>query len=290
MGSGAWVSSQFHDSIKARGFTSVDAMATANANLIYTATTLSPALNPYKVVRECRDSEEHPNTVPIIIGLDCTGSMGQAATMCLAKLNETIEALYKTSSDVQIMTIGIGDIEYDHVPLQATQFESDIRIFEQMNALVLEGGGGGNGFESYAAAWWFGLHNTELDCYTNRGKKGVLITLGDECPGEWLSGECLQKYLGCENKKDMRVEDIYKAASEKFDIYHISITNESSYHFYKKKADAEWNKLMGGNYYIATSNELPQIIAAIVNESIYKNNEFVEFGTPTTDSDGNISW
>lgn len=47
---------------------------------------------------------------------------------------------------------------------------------------------------------------------------------------------------------------------------------------------------MGENYYIATSNELPQIIAAIVNKSIYKNNEFVEFGVPMTDNDGNISW
>ena len=286
MGGGAWVSSQFHDSVKTRGFASADAMANADVRSLYKATTMSPLLNPYRVVRECRDSEEHPNTVPIILGLDVTGSMGSACTMCAAKLNETIEALYKTVSDVQILTMGIGDIEWDRFPLQATQFESDIRIFEQMNALVFEGGGGGNGYESYAAAWYFALHNTDLDAYNKRGKKGVLITLGDECPGEWLSANMLKKYLGCEAAKDMRVEDVYKAASEKFEIYHISISNDSSYHYYKRQADAEWAALMGDHYCVATSNELPQVIAAIVNQCNYISSDTAV----TYNAEGEISW
>lgn len=286
MGSGNWTAQSFHNSVKSRGFSSVDDMAFADVRSVYKASTLSPALDPYRVVRECRDSEEHPNTTPIIIALDVTGSMGAAATMCAAKLNETIEALYKSNDDVQIMTMGIGDIDYDHIPLQATQFESDIRIFEQMNALVFEGGGGGNGYESYAAAWYFALHNTDLDAYNKRGKKGVLITLGDECPGEWLSADMLKKYLGCEAAKDMRVEDVYKAASEKFEIFHISISNDSSYHFYKRQADVEWNKLMGDHYCIATSNELPQIIAAIVNQCNYISSDTAV----VFNADGEISW
>lgn len=286
MGGGAWVTSQFHDSVKARGFASVDAMASADVRSVYRASTLSPALDPYRVVRECRDSEEHPNTTPIIIALDITGSMGAAATMCAAKLNETIEALYESNDDVQIMTMGIGDIDYDRIPLQATQFESDIRIFEQMNALVFEGGGGGNGYESYAAAWYFALHNTDLDAYNKRGKKGVLITLGDECPGEWLRADMLKKYLGCEATEDMRVEDVYKAASEKFEIFHISISNDSSYHYYKRQADAEWSKLMGDHYCVATSNELPQIIAAIVSQCNYISSDTaIAYNT-----EGEISW
>ena len=286
MGSGAWVSSQFNDSMKARGFATMDAMAAADVRSVYTSTILSPALDPYRVMRECCDSEEHPNTVPVMLCLDVTGSMGRACTMCAAKLNETIEALYESVKDIQILTMGIGDIEYDNIPLQATQFESDIRIFEQMNALVFEGGGGGNGFESYAAAWWFGLHNTALDCYTNRGKKGILITMGDECPGEWLNGMYLRKYLGCENNESVRVEDIYRAASEKFDIYHISISNDSSYHFYKRQADHEWMSLIGDHYCVATSNELPQVIAAIVNQSVYMNGG----KTAIVNSNGEITW
>ena len=286
MGSGNWTAQSFHNSVKSRGFSSFDEMAFADVRSVYKSSTLSPALDPYRVVRECRDSEEHPNTTPIIIALDVTGSMGSAATMCAAKLNETIEALYKSNDDVQIMTMGIGDIEYDRIPLQATQFESDIRIFEQMNALVFEGGGGGNGYESYAAAWYFALHNTDLDAYNKRGKKGVLITLGDECPGEKLSAWYLAKYLGCEAAEDMRVEDVYKAASEKFEIYHISISNDSSYHYYKRQADAEWTALMGDHYCVATSNELPQVIAAIVNQCNYISSDTAV----TYNAEGEISW
>lgn len=286
MGSGNWTAQSFHNSVKSRGFSSADAMAFADVRSVYKASTLSPALDPYRVMRECRDSEEHPNTTPIIIALDVTGSMGSAATMCAAKLNETIEALYKSNDDVQIMTMGIGDIEYDRIPLQATQFESDIRIFEQMNAIVFEGGGGGNGYESYAAAWYFALHNTDLDAYNKRNKKGVLITLGDECPGNWLRADMLRKYLGCEAAKDMRVEDVYKAASEKFEIFHISISNDSSYHYYKRQADAEWSKLMGDHYCVATSNELPQIIAAIVNQCNYISSDTAV----VFNADGEISW
>lgn len=286
MGGGAWTAKSFHDSVKSRGFSSIDAMASADVRSVYRASTLSPALDPYRVVRECRDSEEHPNTTPIVIALDVTGSMGAAATMCAAKLNETIEALYKSNDDVQIMTMGIGDIDYDRIPLQATQFESDIRIFEQMNALVFEGGGGGNGYESYAAAWYFALHNTDLDAYNKRNKKGVLITLGDECPGEWLRADMLRKYLGCEAAKDMRVEDVYKAASEKFEIFHISISNDSSYHYYRRQADAEWTALMGDHYCVATSNELPQIIAAIVSQCNYISSDTAI----TYNTEGEISW
>ena len=65
--------------------------------------------------------------------------------------------------------MGIGDLAYDYAPIQASQFESDIRIAEQLDKIYFEGGGGGNNFESYTAAWYFGVHNCKLDCW-NRGE------------------------------------------------------------------------------------------------------------------------
>ena len=46
---------------------------------MYRGRTIDPALDPKNVIRECCENEEHPNTLPVILALDVTGSMGRAA-------------------------------------------------------------------------------------------------------------------------------------------------------------------------------------------------------------------
>lgn len=62
-------------------------------------------------------------------------------------------------------------IQFKHLNLNQT-FE----LPEQLDKVYFEYGGGGNGFESYSAAWYFGTHHTKLDCW-NRGKRGIIITI-----------------------------------------------------------------------------------------------------------------
>ena len=64
--------------------------------------------------------------------------------------------LYEDITDVEFMIMGIGDLAYDNSPIQISQFESDIRIAEQLDKLWFENGGGGNDYESYTAAWYMG--------------------------------------------------------------------------------------------------------------------------------------
>ena len=44
----------------------------------FKASQLKEVLNPKNVIRECANSDEHPNTIPVILALDVTGSMGDA--------------------------------------------------------------------------------------------------------------------------------------------------------------------------------------------------------------------
>ena len=63
---------------KVRSDGHIDTFGMRSAQDMYRARGLSPDLDPYKVTRECCDSEEHPQTVPVILALDVTGSMGGA--------------------------------------------------------------------------------------------------------------------------------------------------------------------------------------------------------------------
>lgn len=267
MGSGAWSSETYSSRLTDWGFASVDCLASSSVGQVYKSRGLDPMLDPHGVIRECCDSEEHPNTIPVILALDVTGSMGSACTMCAAKLDEIMTKLYSEVQDVQFMMMGIGDLAYDRAPIQATQFESDIRILDQTTKTYFEGGGGGNNFESYTAAWYFGLHNTKLDCW-NRGRKGIIITLGDEPLNPYLPKKPLNQVLGSAEQADVDTDKLYREVCEKFDVYHIAITNNSSYWRYKDEIKNSWGELLGQRLFVAESDDLPKIVSQIVNDSL----------------------
>ena len=285
MGGGYW------STTTANVYTSVNYGVKATADLsnfnvqeIYRARTLDPVLNPKNVIRECCDSDDHPQSLPVILALDVTGSMGHAAIMCAAKLDEIMTELYKTNTNVEFCVMGIGDLAFDGSPLQVTQFESDVRILDQTTKIYFEGGGGGNGYESYTQAWYFGLHNCKLDCW-KRGERGIIITLGDEPLNPYLPHYALQQTVGGEIPNDIETTQLYREACEKFEIYHIAITDESSYHWHKSGIEETWAPLLGQNFITAESAQLPQIISAIVNNHSYTLAE-----NPVTINDEGISW
>ena len=282
MGWGSWTSASYNTAVRSMGFSSTTAMASASVQEVYRENRLNPLLNPKNVVRECLDTEEHPETIPVILALDVTGSMGSAATMCASKLDEIMKELYDKVKDVEFLMMGIGDLACDDAPIQASQFESDIRILDQTTKVYFEGGGGGNSYESYTAAWYFGLHNTKLDCW-KRGKKGIIITMGDEPLNPYLPGRRLSEVLGT-STQDVDTEVLYKEVCEKYDVYHIAITNNSCYNRYKDEIKNSWGKLLNQYLIIATSDELPKIISEIVTE--HENN----YSNTVTVTEEGISW
>lgn len=229
MGCGSWTSRSFTDYSLSKGMdisTSGSILGTYSNQEMFKSRSINPALSPVNVMRECCDNDEHPNTVPVILGLDVTGSMGDAAVEVAKKLNVIMTKLYKQITDVEFMIMGIGDLSYDNCPIQISQFESDIRIAEQLDKLYFEFGGGGNRFESYTVAWYMGSRHTKLDCLS-RGKKGIIITIGDEQLNPYLP--LRGRYCGLEDatgdklQTDIETKDLYEETSKKFNIYHLDV-------------------------------------------------------------------
>ena len=135
MGNGYWTHESFVSYSASRGRT-VNASGHLDVKLtdqqIYLQKSLHPMLDPKNVTRECCDSAEHPATIPVILALDVTGSMGLASAEVAKKMNEVMTRLYDEVKDVEFMVMGIGDLAYDRAPIQISQFESDVRIAEQL--------------------------------------------------------------------------------------------------------------------------------------------------------------
>ena len=291
MGSGSFETSSFISYSTSRGRT-IDAKGTVTSDNLqdfYQQTHIHKDLNPYKVVRECCDSDEHPNTIPVIIGLDVTGSMGSACIKTAQNLNTIITSLYDKFDDIEFMIMGIGDLSYDSAPIQASQFESDVRIAEHLDKVYMEHGGGGNSFESYTAAWYFGLHHTKLDCW-KRGKKGIIITMGDEPLNPYLPKYPLEKITGDSLEADVETKDLYELTKEKFDIYHIAIDDfDDCYQVYKSRVDASFGDLLKEDYKISTLDKLPSTIVKCIENSV--NGYSTENSVETTNNNSNlISW
>lgn len=290
MGGGAWTRDAF-----ATYSTSVGRMVDSSGTIVgnYSAQEMfkqrkiAPELDPMGVIRECCDSEEHPNTKPVILALDVTGSMGGASVKVAKKLNVIMTELYEKVKDVEFLIMGIGDLAYDIAPIQASQFESDIRIAEQLDKIYFEGGGGGNSYESYAAAWYFGLRHCKLDCWS-RGKKGIIITIGDEPLNPYLPKNALSDVTGYKLQGDVETDDLYKQVIAKYEVYHLAVNDaETSYRWNEREIKNTFGKYLDDNHLkVVNMDNLANTIVGIVVDS----EENITEGTVNTDENGEISW
>ena len=218
---------------------------------------LKDKFNPKKILmRESRDSDKYPNSTAIILGLDVTGSMGAIAE-ALAKnhLGTLMEEIYKRKpvSDPHICIMGIGDVECDKAPLQVSQFEADIKIAEELKDLWLEGGGGGNRWESYNLPWYFAAYKTSIDCWEKRNKKGFLFTIGDEMSPPDLNGKQLEKVFG-NSPQPISNDNLLTLVSRKYEVFHIIIEEGDYARRDLIGVKKSWENMLGKQHVVSLSS------------------------------------
>ena len=191
---------------------------------VFTKRSCDPKYDPkYIGTRECFDSEDHPNTTPIVVGLDVTGSMGYLAVeVATGALNELITKLYSTGTveDPALMCAAYGDYQ-DKSPLQVTQFESDIRIAQQLLDIYFENGG--NGQVVPTCLWEFLAKHTNIDAIRKRNEKGFVFTIGDEALiRENSVDSTISNVIGDATSYGTR-EAVLADVQEKFNVFHIML-------------------------------------------------------------------
>lgn len=114
-------------------------------------------------IRESRDSEEHPESLPVFIALDETGSMGSIPDKMirdyLLKLMDSIIDSIGVKHP-QILFMGVGDHECDYYPCQVGQFESStVAINQCLSKIYLEGPVGDSIFKEINNPYETNLNN-----------------------------------------------------------------------------------------------------------------------------------
>jgi len=277
---------------------------------VFTQQCVHEDLDPRKIViRESCDSEDNPESLPIIIGLDVTGSMGYLAhAMVDNQLGILMEGIIDEPSIKypHMMFMAIGDASCDITPLQASQFEADIRIAQQLSNIYVEGHGGGNDSESYDLPWYFAATRTKIDSFDKRGKKGYIFTIGDEMPPIGVTARGLEKTFGPnQDTKDYTAAELLEMAQEKYHVFHL-IVEEGSYA--KRALDRvvpAWKNMLGrralclndhtklANVIVAAirvnEGESPEsVIASLQDEDVkasvehalYNSNEIIDNNSP----------
>lgn len=235
---------------------------------------LDSALDPMGIeLRESRDSADNPNSTPVIICPDVTGSMGYISHYMITPglgefMTELLDKQIVTSPHV--MFAAIGDVETDRAPFQVSQFEADVRIVQQLQKVYPEGRGGGNGHESYTLPWFFADEYVSTDAWDKRQQKGYIFTIGDEPPNQVLALADLQRVFGptVRATEDITSKALYKRVIEKWEVYHIVI-EQGSYATQNPTIVArQWKELIGvRTIMLSDHKKLAEVLAAVMRVS-----------------------
>jgi hypothetical protein len=183
-----------------------NARAGQSASEVFAQSGVHPKMNPHGVRRrECRDSPDHPNVVPICFALDISGSMGEIPELLARKeLPGFMRALLAAGiADPQVIFMAFEDAMCCATPLQVGQFESTAELMDKWLTLTTFQSGGGcadhvhtGNLESYELALYFAARHTATDAWEKRGKRGYLFMTGDETGYPTVAPETVKIVIG----------------------------------------------------------------------------------------------
>jgi hypothetical protein len=220
-----------------------------------------------KNIRESRD-RNGVDSLALTVAFDSTGSMANSPRIVQEKLANLFGLLirkgYVGEQNPQLMISTYGDAYCDRLPLQASQFESSNAVDDALDHLVLEGGGGGNGFETASLLWYYMNKHVVTDTWEKRGKKGYFFMIADETAGDLLP-EHIVKFVGDEAPpaSELTAKKLAAELQEKWEVFVLLIDNSSAHWQGSQK---HYSELFGAKNVIILENDetVSETIGAVI--------------------------
>lgn len=230
-----------------------------------------------KLIRESVDSDVHPESVPVAVLFDNTGSMDKVPRIFVEKLGKLMAILVKKGylAHPHVLFGAINDATCSQYPLQIGQFEGGNEMDEVLTNILLEGGGGGHTTESYELAVYFLARFAALDSVKKRGKKGYCFIMGDELPYPEVNRTQVAKFIGGpeleanirfssrDPRKSHASGDILAELEEKFEVFWI--TPGGTDHWDNEAIIEPLKTIFGQNYLrLEDARDVSELIATTI--------------------------
>lgn len=217
-----------------------------------------PLMVPRSAVRECRDSDEHPDSLGVIFALDVTGSMGDIPrTLAQSTLPDFMRVLLDAGvRDPALCFMAVGHAGQDRAPLQVGQFESSEALIDLwLTRLLLEGGGAG-GHEAYELAMYFAARKMRLDSVQHRGRRGFLFLTGDTTPNPAVSKLYVERIIGDHIEADLPIRAMIEELQRSFEPFFLIAPGAA------RGIERAWRDLLGDRVIVMEHAEDTAHIAA----------------------------
>ncbi len=265
MGNGTWSAKTYRQRAQKRQQSGQDVFAYSQQAKRAGRWEVHPTLDPYNLTkRESRDSEEHPESNAIIVGLDVSGSMDRVVRGIHSDLPQLLQLLLDRQyvSSPQIMFSAFSNGTCDKVPLQVGQFESDNRMDENLENMIL--GGGCDNRESSELILYLAARHTAIDCWEKRQHKGYLFIITDEMAYDQVKKGEINQIFNAGLEEDIALKQIVAEAQQRYHVFVIIPMGTSSGR--NPKVYEHWQKNVGRQYVIRLENpeDVSEVIALTI--------------------------
>jgi hypothetical protein len=193
---------------------------------------------------------------PLAILCDVTGSMGKWPAAIFSKLPYLeIEGKQYLGDDLEISFCAFGDVYCDKYPLQVRKFSKETDLKIQLEALVIEGGGGGQVKESPEMAALYYARNVDMPV----ASKPICIIITDESLYETINKEDAKAHAKVDLESRIKTKDVFDELKRRYAVYLVrkpyNAASGDAVSSTDKGIVKEWLKVLDEEHIVTLPNE-----------------------------------